>query len=404
MGDRMDGSESDEIEVDGAVSPAAPAESSGAMTDKKALPQTVQRCATNRWRPTHGASSASACEARPAGKQLTRMRASVAFGRRRPSLSNVLQGDSTDPTVQQALAKKLADAAADLANDAGGAPRYTQKSSTAVEDAGVKSPDATQIVFMPLILLLTFILFIVVTVKQRQFTEAVIDRDFEIYLEREAEHQILNEPIGAYVGCVGIIFALMYTSVYNDAQVRQSEIRNALAQEAGGVHTAMLLVRTLDADDNINKTRALLLFSSYIENLATEIFFKSQNHRDHEQVLQSSIESLYAAIPFLAEIASDGEGDEMDRVLIQRVVDALNRVCEARHRRVSEERHSVSMMTFVFLTVLAAFTFYGVSFLQMGAEGLTSSVVIMTGVSLLMSMAVLVSCADLSRHSAPDSI
>ena len=53
-----------------------------------------------------------------------------------------------------------------------------------------------------------------------------------------------------------------------------TEIRNALAQEAGGVHTAMLLVRTLDADDNINKTRALLLFSSYIENLATEIFFK----------------------------------------------------------------------------------------------------------------------------------
>ena len=51
--------------------------------------------------------------------------------------------------------------------------------------------------------------------------------------EREAEHAMLNEPVGAYVGCVGIIFALMYTSVYNDAQGRQSEIRNALAQEAG---------------------------------------------------------------------------------------------------------------------------------------------------------------------------
>ena len=153
----------------------------------------------------------------------------------------------------------------------------------------------------------------------------------------------------------------MYTSVYNDSQARQSEIRNALAQEAGGVHTAMLLVRTLDADDNINKTRALrkftsnpfqrsidpsvlkrsavacdfwvysetdclcfpVLFSSYIENLATEIFFKSRKHKG--EVMPSSIEALYAAIPFLAEIASDGEGDEMDRVLIQRVVDALNR-------------------------------------------------------------------------------
>jgi hypothetical protein len=298
--------------------------------------------------------------------------------------------------MKQALARKLADASADLATDVGGAPRYT--SGTGLENPGVKYADGTQMVLMPLILVITFILFVVVTIKQRPFTEAIIDRDFGTYSEREAEHAMLNEPVGAYVGCVGIIFALMYTSVYNDAQGRQSEIRNALAQEAGGVHTAMLLVRTLDADDNINKTRALLLFSSYIENLATEIFFKSRKAGQHEQVLQSSIESLYAAVPFLAEIASDGEGDEMDRVLIQRVVDALNRVCEARHRRVSEERHSVSMMTFTFLTVLAIFTFYGVAFLQMGTGGLTSSLVIMAGVSLLMSMGVLVSCSDFSWH------
>ena len=50
--------------------------------------------------------------------------ATAAHGdRRRPSLSNVLTGDSNDPTVQQALAMKLASAAADLANDDGGAPR-----------------------------------------------------------------------------------------------------------------------------------------------------------------------------------------------------------------------------------------------------------------------------------------
>eukprot|EP01043_Picozoa_sp_COSAG02_P003301 COSAG02_NODE_80_length_40128_cov_591.169002_19_plen_68_part_00 len=43
----MDGSESDEMEVDGEVSPAAPAETSGAIADKKVLPKTVQRCVTN---------------------------------------------------------------------------------------------------------------------------------------------------------------------------------------------------------------------------------------------------------------------------------------------------------------------------------------------------------------------
>ena len=132
---------------------------------------------------------------------------------------------------------------------------------------------------------------------------------------------------------VSIIFALMYTSVYNESQVRQSAIRNCLALEAGGVHTATLLVRSLDADDMVNKTRALLLFSSYVEQLAAELFYKRNPQDQASDFLPSSIESLYAAVPFLAQIASDGEGDEMDRVLIQRSVDALNRVCEARHTR-----------------------------------------------------------------------
>ena len=197
----------------------------------------------------------------------------------------------------------------------------------------------------------------------------------------------LNEPLGAFIGVVSIIFALMYTSVYSDATERLNSIRNALAQEAGGVHTAMLLVRTLDADDNINKTRALLLFSSYIENLATEIFFKSQPNRG--STLISSIEALYAAVPFLSEIASDGEGDEMDRVLIQRVVDSLTRVTEARHQRESAERGSVSMITFVFLVMLAMFTFFGVFFLQVGSTALTSCVVAMTGLSLTLAIVIL---------------
>ena len=76
---------------------------------------------------------------------------------------------------------------------------------------------------------------------------------------------------------------------------------------------------------------------------------------------------------------------------------ALLGVCEARHRRVSEERHSVSIMTFVFLTMLAIFTFYGVAFLQMGDGGLIVSVVSMTGLSLLMAMAVL---ADTGKSTA----
>ena len=50
-------------------------------------------------------------------------------------------------------------------------------------------------------------------------------------------------------GLTGLVFALVYASNYTDAQSRLNEIRNSLAIEAGGVHTAMLLVRTLDDTD-----------------------------------------------------------------------------------------------------------------------------------------------------------
>ena len=125
----------------------------------------------------------------------------------------------------------------------------------------------------------------------------------------------------------------------------------------------------------------------YIESLQQEIRNKG-NRRDSNDD-GSSIEALYAAVPYLAKIASDGEGDEMDRVLIQRVVDSLNKVCEARHQRESAERGSVSVLTFLFLTMLAFFTFFGTYFLQVGSTTLTNCVVVMTGLSLTCSVIIL---------------
>lgn len=290
--------------------------------------------------------------------------------RRRPSLADVLGGDSTDPTVQQEMARKIAEAAAaQLSSD--GASRRGAKTASDDDDDGTgadfRNPDRLQLIIMPGLTVMAAATYCIAWGLWSKITEPVIlsdppppvpPVDYNPPIEGEPmQHYVLNEPLGAFIGVVSIIFALVYTSVYNDATERQSHIRNALAQEAGGVHTAMLLVRTLDADDDVNKTRALLLFSSYIENLATEIFFKSK--RANGSVLISSIEALYAAVPFLSEIASDGEGDEMDRVLIQRVVDSLNRVTEARHQRESAERGSVSLVTFVFLIMLALFTFFG---------------------------------------------
>ena len=164
-------------------------------------------------------------------------------------------------------------------------------------------------------------------------------------------HFELNEPMGAFLGVIALIFALLYNSIFNDAQQRLASIRTNLAQEAGAVHTAALLVRTLDSKDSINKTRALLLFSDYIECLNIELVEKkSKRIRCGQSAMRSSstssiesqglssdpedglmdgsaksnIETLYAAVPFLSKIGSDGEGDEMDRVLVQRTVDSVS--------------------------------------------------------------------------------
>lgn len=63
------------------------------------------------------------------------------------------------------------------------------------------------------------------------------------------QHFELNEPLCGFISVTGLVFALVYASNYTDAQSRLNEIRNSLAIEAGGVHTAMLLVRTLDDTD-----------------------------------------------------------------------------------------------------------------------------------------------------------
>ena len=85
---------------------------------------------------------------------------------------------------------------------------------------------------------------------------------------------------------------MLVWTIIDDSQARLNEIRNSLAVEAGGVHTAMLLVRTLDDTDPMSsyKTRVLLLLASYIDHLAEEIDWQqrggdSQVHRQAAQPL-----------------------------------------------------------------------------------------------------------------------
>ena len=44
---------------------------------------------------------------------------------------------------------------------------------------------------MPLVLVTTLVLFVVVLILQRSFTEAIINRDVAVYSERDMEHALL---------------------------------------------------------------------------------------------------------------------------------------------------------------------------------------------------------------------
>lgn len=213
---------------------------------------------------------------------------------------------------------------------------------------------------------------------------------------REAEDHLVqrlerNDAIDAFMGVTSLVFALIFASTYTDAQNRLNEIRNSLAQEAGGVHLAMLLVRTLEDTDpsDTYKTRVLLLFASYIEQLAGEIKWQQGSQRKPDRPTPSNVETLYAAIPFLAAIGSDGDGDEMDRVLVQRTVDTLNAACQARQIRVSQERRNISPYVYAFLGQMAMMTYFSSLFLHTGSYALNNAVCIATLLSMATSMMIL---------------
>ena len=125
----------------------------------------------------------------------------------------------------------------------------------------------------------------------------------------------VNEPVGAFLGVTALVSALIFAAAYSEAHSRLDEIRNSLTLEANGVHTAMLLVRTLDAGNDAHQTRALLLFAAYIEQLSEEIASgcPTLNGETVSPAAESSsnIETLYAAVPYLSKISNGGQNDEI---------------------------------------------------------------------------------------------
>ena len=177
----------------------------------------------------------------------------------------------------------------------------------------------------------------------------------------------VNDPVGAFVSITSLVYALIFASAYTEGQSRFDEIRRSLVQEANGVHTAMLLVRTLDAENVVHKMRTLLLFGHYIQMLSEDITKDGYLVGAGSGDGRSNIETLYAAMPSLDAIASDGDGDALDRSVIARIIDMINNVSEARATRETAIHNEHHWLTYAFLAEMGIATVFGVLMLQFGS-------------------------------------
>eukprot|EP01043_Picozoa_sp_COSAG02_P061683 COSAG02_NODE_8338_length_2609_cov_1.978486_1_plen_612_part_00 len=308
----------------------------------------------------------------------------VRSGRRRDSLSAALEGNDDEFSTRQTLAQRVAMASASLGakkerRATGVAGKVWRRLWMPIMMLGL----GTAMLLLPLHKLL-------VEASPNAWSEMDDGEDDDTSIGELVQRFEVNEPVGAFLGVTALIYALIFAAAYSEAHTRLDEIRTSLTLEANGVHTAMLLVRTLDAGNDAHQTRSLLLFASYIEQLSEEIAAGCEALSGAAVAatsdVSSNIETLYAAVPYLSKICNDGENDEMDRVLVQRTIDMINKVSEARSIRETATHNSVSWITLLFLLEMGIITFFGVMMLQNGSELLNVVLPLLTFIALLSSV------------------
>lgn len=320
------------------------------------------------------------------GSQLIRFdgASASAAGGRRTSLSAVLEGNDDEFSTRQGLAQRVAMASASLGT------KREQRNTGVVRRVW-------QRLWMPISMLVLGTAMLVLPLHKtllesspNAWAEESGIEDGESVVGDLVQRFEVNEPVGAFLGVTALVYALIFAAAYSEAHSRLDEIRTSLTLEANGVHTAMLLVRTLDAGNDAHQTRALLLFAAYIEQLSEEIASGCPSLNGETAIPEaetySNIETLYAAVPYLAKICNDGQNDEMDRVLVQRTIDMINKVSEARSIRETATHNNLSWITLLFLLEMGIITFFGVMLLQNGSRLLNFMLPLLTLIALLSSV------------------
>ncbi len=303
---------------------------------------------------------------------------------RRSSLELVLDGNDDDFSTRASLAQRVAMASASL-----GAEKK-QQSSGVVRRVWRRLWMPISMLVLGSSMLALPLHALLLESDPNAWAEEGDGVDDESSVAELVQRFEVNEPVGAFLGVTALVYALIFAAAYSEAQSRLDEIRTSLTFEASGVHTAMLLVRTLDAGNDAHQTRSLLLFAAYIEQLSDEIASGCPTLNGETVVPTtenpSNIETLYAAVPFLSRICNDGQNDEMDRILVQRTIDMINKVTEARSIRETATHNNLCWINLLFLLEMGIITFFGVLLLQSGTQTLNIVLPLLTLVALLSSV------------------
>jgi hypothetical protein len=211
-----------------------------------------------------------------------------------------------------------------------------------------------------------------------------------------------NGPVCGILGVASLTYALIFASAYSEAQARLDEIRMNLVQEANGVHTAMLLVRAIHTTNEAHKVRTLLLFASYIFQLGDDIGHDGEwlisDDASDTNAESSSIETLFATVPFLSLMCADCHMDAVHRdtarTLVEQTVEMLKKVSEARSFRETATHDDLSWITSLFLLEMGWIVLMCVCILHTGYAALDLTLQLLTLGSLVTSLLLL---ADLAR-------
>ena len=227
----------------------------------------------------------------------------------------------------------------------------------------------------------------------------------------------LNDPLSVFLAVVGMIYALMFAEQYADAKGRLNDIRECLTMEGAALHSAILLVRTLE--DSVRKADALLLFSAYVEELALSLVDQpnAQQSRSLPKTKRSSgdgkvtprllrrnsteynismgtrsIETLYAAIRILNKRRRSSSTEETTvsyDAIVTRVMDVIWTATQARHRRIANTNRRISRFIWVFLVSLGLMNYICILLIQSGSWMLNVMMCLMAIATICMSMLVL---------------